>query len=320
MPFPPTPAVVLAPIIKIFPNATQQEVAIILGAIGVGLTFLLLSRFTKLKSAVLLSIFLAFGTVYFWAAVVGTTWYFAHVVAFMFLTLSLIFFFAKKEILAGIFFTLAVTSRLPVFAGIVFFIFELFNDKKRLIKFLSTALLSIPILLAYNFVRFGNFLETGYVEVYKNYVASSYPFTIMQLIKPGFPYFGYLDPRNIPLHIFTFLGFPPIISKSLAVSPSPYGMGILFTSPLLFLAFKINLKEKLERNLLLGATGIALIDFLHYMQGWVQFGYRFALDFLPFLLILLALKFKIRFLTIILLVVSIVVSSWGVIQAINLGW
>jgi hypothetical protein len=97
-------------------------------------------------------------------------------------------------------------------------------------------------------------------------------------------------------------------------------MGIIFTSPLLFLALKPDFKEKLERNLFIGATAIALIDFLHYMQGWVQFGYRFALDFLPFLMILLAVKFKVKFVTITLLVISIIVSSWGVIQAINLGW
>jgi hypothetical protein len=238
----------------------------------------------------------------------------------VFLTLSLISFFAKKDILAGIFFTLAVTSRLPVFAAIAFFVFESFDDKKRLIRFLSTALLCVPILFFYNYIRFGNIFETGYIEVYKNYIASSYPFTILQLIKPGFPYFGYLDPRSIPVHIFSFLGMPPIISKSLAISPSPYGMGIIFTSPLLLLAFKINLKEKFERNLLLGAISIALIDFMHYMQGWVQFGYRFALDFLPLLMIILALKFKTKPFYIILLIFSIIVSSWGVVQAINLGW
>ncbi len=153
-----------------------------------------------------------------------------------------------------------------------------------------------------------------------SYVKNNYPYTILQLINPKIPLFGYLDPRNIPLHLFTFLIEPPIVTSSLQVSPSPYGMGILFTTPLLFLALKPYFKKGVETSLIIGSLAIALIDFMHYMQGWVQFGYRFVLDFLPFLLILLAIRFKLNKKNLFLLLVSIIVNFWGVIQAINLGW
>lgn len=320
VPFPPMPAIFLTPITKAFPDITQQEVSIVVGALNAVLVFLLVSKFTNRSTALLVSMFFSFGTVAFWSAIVGTTWYFAHNVAFMFLAASIISFKNKWDLLAGIFFSLAVLSRYPTFMGIIFFTLELYKDRKRLVKFLIGALLCIPFQLVYDYLRFGNILETGYVKVYKDYVSSSYPYTIMQLIAPGTPYFGYLDPRNVPLHLFTFLILPPIVTQSLQISPSPYGLGILFTSPLLFLTLRPNLINTLERNLFLGASAIALIDFMHYMQGWVQFGYRFVMDFMPFLIILLALKFKPKRSHIILFFISLIVSTWGTLQGIKLGW
>jgi len=318
LPFPPLPALVLAPIIYLNSGITQQQVSLLVGALNVILVFLLLLKFTNLKNSLLLSYFFAFGTVFFWASVVGTAWYFAHLVAIMFFLLSLIAFKKKSFLLAGLFFSFAVLSRYPIFLGIIFYLLELRKDKKGLIKFLSGALICIPIQFIYNYLRFGNFFQTGYLEVYKNYINMNYPFTLLQLIKPGFPYFGYLDPRNIPLHLFTFLFMPPVINLKNLV-PSPYGMGIIFTTPLLLIALKPPFK-KIEKSLILGALGIAGVDFLHYMQGWVQFGYRFLLDFLPLLLIILALRFKPKKLLILLLVFSILVNTWGVIWGIKLGW
>ena len=319
-PFPPIPALFLAPIVKIFPDITQQKVSIIVGALNAVLVFVLLSNYTSSKKAFLLTIFFSFGTVAFWSSIVGTTWYFAHNVAIFFLVSSLIAFKNKLDFLSGLFFALAVLSRYPILVGGLFFALELFKEKKRLFYFLCGAFLAIPAQFYYDFIRFGSFLETGYVTVYESYVHSSYPFTFMQLINPSAPYFGYMDIRNIPLHLFTFLAYPPIIEQSLKIMPSPYGMGIIFTTPLLFLALKPIFTTSLERNLFIGAVAIALVEFMHYAQGWVQFGYRFALDFMPFLLILLALRFKSIFKHIILLIISIFASTWGTLWAIKLGW
>ncbi len=320
VPFPVGPAISLIPFIILNGKVTQQQVSIILGSFDVTLFFILIKKFTTTKNSLILSVFLGFGTALFWASVVGTTWYFAHVVAFLFLTTSLIFHFEKKDILSGIFFSLAVISRYPILLGAIFFALQLKGDKKRFLKFFISAALFAPIHFLYSYSRFGNFLKTGYVEVYESYVKTNYPYTILQVINPNLLLFGYLDIRNIPLHLFTFLLEPPIITANLNISPSAYGMGIIFTSPLLFLSLKFSRKNSLERNLFIGALAIAALDFLHYMQGWVQFGYRFALDFLPFLLIIIALKFKVRKFYLFLIIVSLVVTFWGVISAIKLGW
>jgi len=320
VPFPLGPAFTLIPFILLNKNVTQQEISVILGSLDVALSYFLFTKFTNNKNSFILSLFLSFGSALFWASVVGTTWYFAHVVAFMFLILSLIFHFEKKDILSGVLFSLAVLSRYPVLLGAVFFALELWPEKKRFIKFFVAASLLTPIHFIYSYLRFGSFLKTGYVEVYKSYVNMSYPYTILQLINPKIPLFGYLDPRNIPLHLFSFFIEPPTITTSLNISPSPYGMGIIFTSPLLLLSMRPPFRTRLQKNLIIGALSIALLDFFHYMQGWVQFGYRFALDFLPFLLILLAIRFKLSKLNLLLLLISIVVSFWGVNFAIKAGW
>ncbi len=324
LPFPPLPALVLAPITYLNSNVTQQQISILIGSFNVVLVFWLLLKFTNLKNSLLLSIFFAFGTVSFWTSIVGTTWYFAHTVAVMFFLLSLIAFKKKWLFFSGVFFSLAVLSRYPIFLGIIFYLLELRKDKKGLIKFLTGALLCVPAQFVYNYLRFGNFFQTGYLEVYRNYVGMNYPFTFLKLVRPNFPNFGYMDPRNIPLHLFTFFLMPPIVNLAHlnlnSLIPSPYGMGIIFTTPLLLFALKPPFKSILERNLFLGALGISLIDFLHYAQGWVQFGYRFLLDFLPFLMIILALRFKPKKLLIFLLVISIIVNTWGVLWGIKLGW
>jgi hypothetical protein len=319
-PFPPAPALFLAPIVNFFPDITQQEVSIIVGALNAVLVFILLSKFTSTQNSFLLTLFFSFGTVAFWSSMVGTTWYFAHNVAVLFLLLSLISFKERRDFLSGIFFAIAVLCRYPILVGGIFYALELVKERKRLFLFLAGAFLAIPTQFLYDYLRFGSFFETGYVKVYESYIHGSYPFTFMQLINPTAPYFGYMDLRNIPLHLFTFLLYPPIIDQSLRVTPSPYGMGIIFTTPLLLLALKPLFTSSLERNLFIGALAIALTEFMHYAQGWVQFGYRFSLDFMPFLLIILALRFRSTAKQLMLLAISVFANTWGALWAIKLGW
>ena len=37
------------------------------------------------------------------------------------------------------------------------------------------------------------------------------------------------------------------------------------------------------------SIAIAVVNLMHFSQGWVQFGYRFSNDFAPFAVILVAL-------------------------------
>ena len=73
---------------------------------------------------------------------------------------------------------------------------------------------------------------------------------------------------------------------------------------------------------------VALVNVMHFSQGWVQFGYRFSNDFVPFGLVLVALGFE-RLarrhrwgmpVGMALIVVSVAINAWGVTWGRLLGW
>ena len=142
IPFPPLPAVVLLPFVAIWGMATDQAfLAVVLGALDVGLAFWLLGRVPirpRLRAA--LTVFLGAGSVLWYASSLGTTWYLAHVVA-LGLTLVAVAIALDaddrwaaldrsaprplldwRQILAGFLLGLAVTSRLTVGFGVVFLV------------------------------------------------------------------------------------------------------------------------------------------------------------------------------------------------------
>jgi hypothetical protein len=103
-------------------------------------------------------------------------------------------------------------------------------------------------------------------------------------------------------------------------------MSLLLTSPAYLLAIPVLLFDW-RRRLVAGAAVavllVALADLSHFSQGWVQFGYRFSNDFAPFATVLVALgiaRLRAGWLSIALVVASILVNAWGVYWGIRLGW
>ena len=83
LPFPPLPAVVLMPFVAVWGLATDaQLVAALLGAVDVAIAFWVLGRLPiGPRVRITTTLFLGLGTVLWYAAELGTTWYLAHVVA-----------------------------------------------------------------------------------------------------------------------------------------------------------------------------------------------------------------------------------------------
>jgi hypothetical protein len=88
-------------------------------------------------------------------------------------------------------------------------------------------------------------------------------------------------------------------------------------------------RNPLHRALWLTVATVAVPTFFYQNSGWVQFGYRFSLDFLPFSLVLVAigLEWLVRRWpgrTIVvaggLVAASIAVNLWGVYWASVYGW
>src|SRR3954447_22598264 len=91
LPFPPLPAIVLMPFVALFGLATNSQLfGVVLGALNVGLAFRMTTRLTDRRGvSALATIFFAFGTVYWYASMLSTTWFLAHVVATTFTVLGI---------------------------------------------------------------------------------------------------------------------------------------------------------------------------------------------------------------------------------------
>jgi hypothetical protein len=85
---------------------------------------------------------------------------------------------------------------------------------------------------------------------------------------------------------------------------------------------------------------VAFVNLMHFSQGWVQFGYRFSLDFAPWAVLLVAIgleriaartavadaaagragAWSLVALALLLVTASVLVNLWGVVWGDVLGW
>ncbi|MGH9199156.1 MAG: hypothetical protein ACRD1T_25925, partial [Acidimicrobiia bacterium] len=191
----------------------------------------------------------------------------------------------------------------------------------------------VVLSLLYNYARFDSLTETGYRTVYESYAGNQYAY--FQAVSPGLapdpvpnpPRFDLFDIRNVPLHLHAMFMIPPNFYPDWSIfRPSPYGMSVLLTSPPFIFAFLVRRKTELKLAAWVAIALICIPICLHYSQGWVQYGYRFLLDFAPFLLILTALGFDDsgspsgRRWQIALVALSVVAGLWGRYWANQLVW
>jgi hypothetical protein len=364
IPFPPLPAVVLLPFVAIWGMATDQAfLAVVLGALDVGLAFWLLGRVPirpRLRAA--LTVFLGAGSVLWYASSLGTTWYLAHVVA-LGLTLVAVAIALDaddrwaaldrsaprplldwRQILAGFLLGLAVTSRLTVGFGVVFLV--LVGGGGSWTRRAAGAALGIAIpvgvLLAYNLAVSGTLFNPVYEALYR-YEVWAYPDLNYHAA------WSLQDIRYIPQNLGIMLLGPPDVMPACDpgvpreiwsaagcswLVPRPVGMSLLVTSPAWLLAGAAAplLRDRRVAGGLLATLVIAVVNLMHFSQGWVQFGYRFSLDFAPFLLIPVALGTERLLagrgrgaawggvLVAGLIAASVAVQAWGIAWARTLGW
>jgi hypothetical protein len=109
---------------------------------------------------------------------------------------------------------------------------------------------------------------------------------------------------------------------------------VLLTSPAYLLAIPALFDRARRRIVVAALLAIALVtvaNLMHFSQGWVQFGYRFSNDTVPFALVLVALGYarlvdghpRPRWavpLAMGLIVVSVAINWWGVVWGRLLGW
>jgi len=306
--YPPMPAILLMPFVAIFGTSFYQPVlSIVLGAVNVLLAYTVLLKLFKSSTISLwISLLYAFGTIQWYHAEVGSSWYVAHIVALFFLWLALLEIVTKQRLfLIGLFIGAAYLARLPTILSVVFVFIYLRQTLNIKNIFLFLLGLSPGILFNgfYNYLRFGTIFDVGY--------------SLLPIFNEPWYKYGLFSIRYLPLHLKEVFTSLPAFSKNPPfIIPSIYIMAIWFTTPAFLLIIKAKFKTKLALASLIAVIIIALPGLLHGNNGSTQFGYRFALDFMPFLLLLMASGIINRFnwQVKLLIILSVLVNLWGVIM------
>lgn len=289
--FGPFASVLLMPFVAIFGTRFPQYFIGIFSMVVSFIIIYLISRkfkFNKLDS-LWLSLFFVFSTVLFSSSVMNISAFQVETLGVPFLLLAIYEYLDKKRsILIGIFLGLAVLTRFTLIFSIIFFFIEFLKKRLTLKQF---TFIIIPFLILcilfgfYNERRFHSFFETGY-----NYNISLRSFPLSENLKHGS-----ISIAHMPANLYSFLIAPPeplrgenfsFFLKFPYLKASPWGMAIWYTSPLFLLLFRFK-KNKYTLSALLVSIALWVPAIIYYSVGFIQFGYRYALDFLPFLFLLL---------------------------------
>lgn len=259
--------------------------------------------------------YLAFGfcfaSVYSIVAYVPWVWQFIHAIVVFLLFVSITEWYGKKRYwIIGICFGIIVACRFTAAFSLLFFIGDVLW-KPGGIKFAKVrgplAQLILPTVLAalgllwYNYARFGNPLENGYMLA-NNMVEFS-------MLKYQQAHYGLFKLQNIPTNIYYYFikSVDPVrinhygdfgqsyILKFPYVAINPPGVGFIVSSPIFLYSINAFRKKKLDRvTKLTIAPIIVIMSFLltYYWAGWSQQGPRYLLDFLPLYYLVLLLSFK----------------------------
>ncbi len=242
-----------------------------------------------------------------------------------------------RQVLVGLLFGLACTARLTVVFGAPFFVLVGGGGTwwRRGLSAGIGAAVPLVAFAAYNLATTGSVFHPGYEYQYR-LEASNYTFL-------GYnPDWAIEDPRYLPQNLALMLGGLPDVLPACAAGvarglfdagcpylvPNAIGMSVLLTSPgwlLAVPALRDYGRSRIVSGAVLAVVLIAVMNLMHFSQGWVQFGYRFSNDVAPFALSLVALGIEWlggarRRLVVTLIALSVVVNAWGVAWAAILGW
>ena len=306
----PLPAILLLPYVLLAGTAANQTLlSAALAAIALG-TAWRIGELLKvpLESLAWLCMFLLFGTDLLWCAMLGDVWFIAHVSAVCFTLLALCELAgARRGWLVALWALCAAESRFSLALAIPVYAVMLATPRNeqtrmKLGSFCAVLLAGFGFWAWYNVARWGTLADIGYTTWYHQDTAgmpSGSPFRLMY----------------VPYQLWSFFVQMPGFSSSFPwFRPSLSGVALTWTSPALIFA----LWARRPRNLILSLWAAAVVaaapSFVYYVNGYSQYGMRHALDFIPFLfvLMLLAARDRLPMWTKILIGYSCAASSYGV--------
>ena len=306
VPFAPFPAIALMPVVAIIGAVTADQVQsginALLAAGGVGLCWMLLGRIgvRRLVDRLALTILFGFSTQILWVTTRGGVWHTGHLIATILTFVCLIELYGRQRAwLIGLFAGAVFLTRAPLAFAIPFYALMLdarpalptsdvvggyiasarrSTTLRRWVGLGLGVLPAIIVFFAYNQIRFGSPWESGYG------LATLPEFLQRQRA------LGLFALAHLPMNLDYFLfHLPRLIPTFPFFKPDGLGMSVLITSPGLLFATQADWRRP-RSWWLAGATIAVLIPtLLYYGGGWLQYGYRYFLDSVPFVMALCGL-------------------------------
>lgn len=326
----PLPGLLMMPLVALHGYAANQTLlAIVLCTLAIAAAWELCCRLGCSRSTTIwLTAFFFAGTDMWWCAMLGDVWFIAHTAAVCATMFALLELTGKRRAwVIALLAAAALESRftlllaLPLYAWMLFYNVPLgpplvgpaeaptplANDRAALRTFVLTLVPVAALWLAYNELRWGSVEDLGYTLFYHQ---DSW----------GQPTGSPFALKYVPYQIYSFfLQSPQLVEwRQQALwplfRPDVHGIALTFSSPALILAFLARAPRKLVTALWATVVLIAIPIFCYYLNGWVQFGMRHALDFVPFLFVLMIFAVRDRFPRwgIALCAYSIVIGTWGI--------
>lgn len=297
MSFPPFPAVAMIPFYLIWGYNFNDVLFTVLNAALNALLLFTLLEYLRLRQLsrrstrenVVLTILFTFGTVNLFSAIRGEVWFTALVLGFTLHVLYILFAIeARRPFLAGLMLGLGMATRTPIAFAFIFFALEMFRDGDRLrwpgfayiLK--KGVLFAVPILavgvalMAYNYARFENPFEFGH----KFLAAGTRP----SIRDHGLFSFWFLR-ANLAA---AFINPPVIDGVAPYIHITRHGLSMLFTTPVFIFLLWPKDFGAFGRNLAIAMAFVAIPSLFYQNTGWAQFGYRFSMDFMPYMILMLA--------------------------------
>jgi hypothetical protein len=300
VPFAPFPAIVMMPIVAIFGPVTadiwESGINAALASLVVGLAWWLLERVgvKRLLDRVFLVALLGFSTQIWWITTRGGVWHTGQLIATSLTLLCLIELAGERRRawLIGLLAGFAFLSRAPIAFAIPAYALLLAGDRiweprrwpwRQWFELAAGVVPSIAFFFWYKLARFGSPLESGYgLAVLAPWLEAQRQLGLFSTAHLGMniDYLFLKLPKPYPS--WSNLEFP-------FFRPDGLGMSIFFTSPGLLYALRAPWRDSRSWWLLLAAVLVLIPTLLYYGGGWLQYGFRYALDSIPFIWLLCGL-------------------------------
>ena len=307
VPFAPFPAIALMPLVAITGPLTADQIEsginAVLAAAGVGMCWWLMGRLgvDRRRDRCWLALLYGFSTQILWVTTRGGVWHTGQLIASILTFACLIELEGRgRAWLVGLSAGAAFLTRAPLAFAVPFYALLLHRPRgearyrptdeepgsyiarareaipwREWVWLALGVLPSLAFFFAYNAVRFGSPLESGYA-------LATLPDWLERQRQ-----IGLFSIAHIPMNLDYFLWhLPRLIGQPPFFKPDGLGMSVFLTSPGLLFAARADWRQPRSWWWLGAAVAVLIPTLLYYGGGWLQYGYRYFLDSVPFVMAL----------------------------------